>query len=276
MKMAVNNPLVIFFVLAYAWAWIVYGPMVIFHAAPQWTILATLGPTAAALVAHRVDAGGLPAFRLRTHWSRMLGATALGIALIVLAYVVLPAVTTADPRKLHWGVLTSVSVYNYSTLLGGPLFEEPGWRGFALPRLEARFGPLRASLLLAVLWAGWHLPLFFYPGWITAPVWIYVLIIIGATFLLTYGTNLANFAVITPIAMHATFNTVSRFLTGLFAGTAGPRIRISFELVLALCGLGTACAVILITRGHLGYTESRAVAAVANQKSQVRHSTAEG
>jgi membrane protease YdiL (CAAX protease family) len=37
--------------------------------------------------------------------------------------------------------------------------EEPGWRGFALPRLEARFSPLIANLILALFWALWHLPL---------------------------------------------------------------------------------------------------------------------
>ena len=115
-------------------------------------------------------------------------------------------------------------------------------------------------MLLALLWAGWHLPLFFYFDWITAPAWIYVLIVIGTTFLLTYGTNLARFGVITPIAMHAAFNTTSRFLNGLFVGTAGPRIHLPFELVLALCGLATAGVLILVTRGQLGYGGSRDLA----------------
>lgn len=44
--------------------------------------------------------------------------------------------------------------------LGGPLPEEIGWRGFALPRLQSKFGPLKATLLLSVLWTFWHLPHF--------------------------------------------------------------------------------------------------------------------
>jgi uncharacterized protein len=44
------------------------------------------------------------------------------------------------------------------TVLGGPLLEEGGWRGFALPSMERLHGPLLASLILGVLWALWHLP----------------------------------------------------------------------------------------------------------------------
>jgi CAAX protease family protein len=42
--------------------------------------------------------------------------------------------------------------------------EEIGWRGYALPRLSARFGLAPSSVALGILWASWHLPLFFFPG----------------------------------------------------------------------------------------------------------------
>jgi membrane protease YdiL (CAAX protease family) len=50
-------------------------------------------------------------------------------------------------------------------VLGGPLGEEPGWRGFALPRLQRLHGPLVGSLILGPLWTFWHLPLNLIPTW---------------------------------------------------------------------------------------------------------------
>lgn len=256
--MIADQPLVLFFAVAYAWAWLVFIPMAAFDVAPQWIILATLGPAVAAIVARRANRPAQPPFRIVLGLWRTLGATILGVALILIAFVVLPAAMTVDPTTLHWRGLASLSVYNYSTLLGGPLFEEPGWRGFALPRLEARFGPVRGSLLLGVLWAGWHAPLFLYRGWFGAAPWIYVVIVIAATYLLTFGANLARFAIVTPIAMHAAFNTVSRFLGRLFAGTPGPRVHMPFELVMAFCGLATAAVIVVATRGRLGYDPASA------------------
>jgi membrane protease YdiL (CAAX protease family) len=43
----------------------------------------------------------------------------------------------------------------------GPMGEEFGWRGYVLPRLQAKFNPLISSIILGVIWAAWHLPLFF-------------------------------------------------------------------------------------------------------------------
>jgi hypothetical protein len=111
-------------------------------------------------------------------------------------------------------------------------------------------------LLLGILWAGWHLPLFLIPNWTTAPVWVFALIEIGLALIMSYGANLARFAVVPCIAMHAAFNTVSRFLAGLFADTQ-PNVKIPFEFVLALCGLAMGVLLVALTKGRLGFHQNQ-------------------
>lgn len=62
-----------------------------------------------------------------------------------------------------WVVVVS---FAHTALLGGPLGEEIGWRGFLLPVLLKRNGPLAASLILAVVWGLWHLPIDLYAGFL--------------------------------------------------------------------------------------------------------------
>jgi uncharacterized protein len=53
-------------------------------------------------------------------------------------------------------------------LITGPLGEELGWRGYALPRLFKRFSPFKASLILGILWGIWHLPSFYVSAMVQA------------------------------------------------------------------------------------------------------------
>lgn len=63
--------------------------------------------------------------------------------------------------EVAWVVLV---IFCHNLLLGGPLGEEIGWRGFLLPRLLERMSPLRASLAVGVVWGLWHLPIDLYAG----------------------------------------------------------------------------------------------------------------
>jgi membrane protease YdiL (CAAX protease family) len=58
-----------------------------------------------------------------------------------------------------WYVMLAATIF--STIIGGQAGEEIGWRGFALPRLATHFGYGAGSILLGMIWALWHLPLFF-------------------------------------------------------------------------------------------------------------------
>ena len=95
-------------------------------------------------------------------------------------------------------------------LLQGATGEEAGWRGFALPRLLETHGPVRASLILGLLWSFWHLPLWFLSGYSGLDLLVYVLTfsvsIISLTFLLTWITSKTPNSLIPIVITHFSFN----------------------------------------------------------------------
>jgi membrane protease YdiL (CAAX protease family) len=105
-----------------------------------------------------------------------------------------------------------------SMLIAGPLAEEPGWRGTAYPRLRASMTRLQAGLLLGVVWALWHLPLFFIPGTVQAAFgllsWsglLFTLSVIPMALLTGYAYERGGVAA--SIAVHFGVNTTIALLT---------------------------------------------------------------
>jgi uncharacterized protein len=150
-----------------------------------------IGVTGSAFLMTAVTQGKAGVRRLlqRLTWWR-LGPQWFAVAVLLIPLSeVLVAVALGSPDALR--ALTPAALLLYpaaylSHFFFGPLFEESGWRGFALPRMQHRFGPVRGSLLLGMLWMGWHFFLYV-PGWIQLGA---VGGVAGAGFVVT-GTALA-------------------------------------------------------------------------------------
>jgi membrane protease YdiL (CAAX protease family) len=101
----------------------------------------------------------------------------------------------------------------YGFIFGG-LTEEPGWRGFALPRLQARFSPLVSSLILGVIWAFWHAPARF--GGVdtkslqdTISEWILIVLV---SVIFTWLFNRTRGSILVTALIHPAMNTTGSFL----------------------------------------------------------------
>ena len=91
----------------------------------------------------------------------------------------------------------------------GGAWEEPGWRGYAVPRLQSGRTALRAALILGFLVAGWHLPLIM-AGQVS---WTDIILIIGAVIVFNWLFNNARGSVLIIMLAHASNNTVWSTLT---------------------------------------------------------------
>ncbi len=218
-----TNRLTHFFVTAFAGAWLAWLPIVLgtdglgvlpVHVPVALAFVGTFtGPMFAAFIlSNRTERRDLLA---RTVMVRMVPW--VYAAAILLPPVAVLAVTLAfsdEPIPVsRWGLYAG-SLLPFLVLgsIAGPWGEEPGWRGFALPRLLVRFSPARASLLLGVIWAAWHLPIvLFVPAFrggmsVGAFVPTYAATVCALSFFMTWLFCGSGGSVLATIMAHAAWN----------------------------------------------------------------------
>ncbi len=85
------------------------------------------------------------------------------------------------------------------------LWEEGGWRGFALPRLQERYGPFTGSIILGAMWAFWHLPGYL-GGWMATEFPALLIYCVGFSILATWIYNNTSGRIIRRILLHSSSN----------------------------------------------------------------------
>ncbi|WP_433628337.1 CPBP family intramembrane glutamic endopeptidase [Halomicrococcus sp. NG-SE-24] len=99
-----------------------------------------------------------------------------------------------------------------------PILEELGWRGYALDRLQLNWSALGASLILGVVWAAWHLPLFFIEGsfqreevgFATSAFWLFMIGTVSLSVVFTWVYNHTSRSILGIILLHGWVNFVSQ------------------------------------------------------------------
>jgi membrane protease YdiL (CAAX protease family) len=265
-----RHPLVCYFLMAYGFSWLAWVPYVLSQDGlgllpvrlTQFGLLpgAFLGPFMSGFLMTATTEGKPGIGRLlrrfvlwRVGWQWYLFAL-LGIpVIIVLGFLTLPGALTA----LHLVFPQLVLFFPLFLLLEiftSGLAEEPGWRGFALPRLQRQLGPLWGSVLLGLLWQCWHLPLYLTSwggGAGELEISEAILGTVGLTIVITWVFNHTRRSLLIAILMHATLDAFGvTAATSLFSLTW---VQKHDDLAL-LIGFGVvALLLVVVTRGRLGY-----------------------
>lgn len=169
--------------------------------------LGGFGPVVAAVLAARHEAGGVGVralFRPLCVWR--VGAGWYVVALGVFAAIHFSGVaayTLLGGRSHVPWLHPPENAQNIAAMLVVPFTEEPGWRGFALPRLQRRYGALRASLSLGVVWALWHTMMFLLQGATPVTFAISIVNIVAGSVVFSWLYNRTRGSLLLAVVAHA-------------------------------------------------------------------------
>ncbi len=268
-----GHPLISYFVIAYAFTWtydllfLVLFPIP--DVGPNRAAPRDLGPSVAALIVTATVAGrmGLKQFfkrfliwRVNIGWYLFI---VVGVPLIYVAGILLVPGALASFRVPPPADLVIYPfLFLFVVVFGGPLFEEPGWRGFALPRLQEPWGPLGAALILGVLWAGWHATEYLTPefsrtngGLTLSGISIFLAGAVCFSVIIAWAFNNTRTSILIAILLHASINFSQGVTSQLFpaAGTNEVGPVVAFVVV--------TLVIVVATRGRLGYVAPARTAA---------------
>jgi membrane protease YdiL (CAAX protease family) len=217
MRFLKDRPLVSFFLLVYACTWWVVpfgsASFPIFPYGPDVALLIVVGLTVGRSGVRRILVS-LKQWRAHPKWYAFAVLVPLGIALpSVFAMRLLGAPASAMPGLSS--ALEFVVILPIMILVGGPLGEEPAWRGYVLPVLQQRHRAIVAVLILAGGHIVWHLPLFFTSD--PPPVGPFVLDLVAGGVVLAWLMNSTG-RILLPIVLHGAHNMYQQAFMSDFTG----------------------------------------------------------
>ena len=246
----------VFVALAYAlsWSWLI--PLAAAHLVVRrgvgWPthLPALLAPAVAAVVVTAWTMGrpGVRDLAARVaRWRVPLRWWLVAVSPVVFLGLALAAIAAAGkalPSVGDFGRFSGIPAVSLAGVLliifVGALGEETGWRGYALPQLQRRFSPLASSLILALVWFGWHLPQF----WVIATyrdfspiqyVGMFCGLACGAV-VLTWLYNRSGGSILLVAVWHGLYNVVSgtQAATGMLAAVISTLIMIQAVVLIVL------------------------------------------
>jgi len=267
------RPLLVFFLLAFTLSWLIWIPVAL--SSHGWIsfsvpsaiagLMGAFGPTLAGIIVSFIFSGRSGVGRLLIRildwrvdskwyifvlfWPTILSLTAsftyniLGGSLPNFNY---PPILDLYPLPTEaegigpWTFLPFIFLQNL--LIGSAMGEEIGWRGFALPRLQARTSAFSASLILGVLWGIWHLPLYLTEGHPLSEVFfVWTLLgIVADAVLFTWIFNNTEGSLLVVLLFHASIATTELFLASTEESMFIALVLKWFVVLVIILKMGTA------------------------------------
>ncbi len=227
---AIPHSIIAFFVLTYSISWMLWIPLALssqgllaIQISPfLGIVLGGMGPSLTAIILTVTESGDqgvralfghLLRWRVSIRWYLFV---LLAPAVIIISAMILHAgfnhIAFQLPTIGDWRVVLLTFMITF--VFGGPLGEEMGWRGYALPRLLINGGTLWASLMVGIFWGLWHLPLFWIRGSLQAnlPVMWFMVSILAESILYTWVYKHTNHSLLLMCLFHTSINAWAKLI----------------------------------------------------------------
>ena len=234
MQVRRHPPLPVYFALTFLLAWILwYAATVLSGDSPNGFLFlpGTFAPgiVAVLLTARAEGATGVrallaPLFQWKVEARWYLFALLFMAAIKLTVALVLRVATGEWPQFGDTPLILMLAATLFSTVTLGQSGEEVGWRGYALPRMAGRLGLGPASLILGVIWAVWHLPLFLIPGTSTTgqSFPLYLLQVIALSVALAWLWWRTGGSLLLTMLLHAAVNNTKDIVPSAVPGADAP------------------------------------------------------
>jgi membrane protease YdiL (CAAX protease family) len=172
-------------------------------------------------------------FRLPVKWY-VAALIPFGLAFVAALIYKLAGGTAVAGVTLSLGFVVALLI----STLPGAVGEEAGWRGFALPRLLEKFGPLKAGLVLGIIWAGWHLPVTVAGGYSGLSLLLYSVFftvgIVSVSVVMTWIYGKTAKSLVPMVIAHLSVN-IGLALIGVGAAGSGSTLALTAIMYSLVC-----------------------------------------
>lgn len=223
-----------FFALTLLWSWLFWIPAALLDQSTIQTFLLAIGGIGPALSAIVLTYRTRGREGRSNYWRRIIDPKLISGKWYAVIFLTVPLVAGVaglldvllggvgmEPEALAYfvGKPSSVIPFMAFILLFGPVPEEIGWRGYALDRLQARWSAVESSIILGLIWALWHLPLFFIEGsyqhqigFGTAGFWLFMGDLLLISVVMTFIYNNTSRSTLSAILFHFMINFVGELI----------------------------------------------------------------
>ncbi|TFF85581.1 MAG: CPBP family intramembrane metalloprotease [Promethearchaeota archaeon] len=225
--------IIVYIIISYAITWSILFPLSLFYMELDfpireiWHSFGAVGPAISAIIVLKIKRGNSGLKHLKKSFLRRPSIKYLIFAAFpLIVFLITFSIESFVGTFSFNDFVIENRLFDFSSILlfllvsiSYGFFEEIGWRGYLLPTFQKRFNALISTIILSLIWAFWHLPLFFYRyedfQLAFFPLLTFCLLLFSGSIVFTFLYNQTKGSLLPVIILHITYDIVTSHQTGI-------------------------------------------------------------